>query len=135
MKYIIAFSIMSAALAGNAAAQTSVYVNAYLSWPNVVATGTTDTHYAMAGQHTAYATVTARSPSGRSATVTGFQANLVSAISILPVNAEDGTYTATNEGKEWCPIGTCGTTMAWHTLKPQLRPSSTFRVLAGANRH
>lgn len=89
----------------SAAAQTIVYVDVAVDYPNVVATGTTDTNYAMAGRHTAYATVTVRSPSGRLSTVTVFHGDAVTGSTLLSISNEYGNWLATNHGTEYCPLG------------------------------
>ena len=89
----------------SSASATVVYVAAVEDGLDLIVTAVTDTQYAMAGQHTAFATAWASSPSGRTVSVTQFQANIVQAIAVLPIDPEDGTFQIANlEPKEWCPF-------------------------------
>lgn len=83
---------------------TYVYIDAYRSGLTMVGTGTTDTNYVMGGQHTAYAKVTVISPSNRSLSNQMSAANRVTTWVYLPLDGEDGLFTAKNEAKEWCPV-------------------------------
>jgi hypothetical protein len=82
------------------------YVSAVSDDNNVIVTAITDSYYAMAAQHTAYATAYARSPSGRIAQNTYYQRNRVSVVTLLPLNMEDGIFQIGNiNPREWCPFG------------------------------
>lgn len=94
-------------LAAQVAAQNASYsVNLARDGDYMISTAVTDTNYAMGGQHTAYATLTTRSPRlGRVQTLQAFQAPYVSVTDWMSIGLEDGTWTAENEPKEWCPVG------------------------------
>jgi hypothetical protein len=85
-------------------ATTYVYRSFSMSWPWGVGTGITDTNYAMNGQHTAYVTVTVKSPSGRSATNSASALNRVTQSAYIDLSGEDGWFGVWNEAKEWCPV-------------------------------
>ncbi len=81
----------------------AAYATAYQSESYAVGVGVTDSAYAMGGAHTAYTTVTIRSPSGRSATGGSSEANIATSYAYLDLLTEDGPYTATNVAMEYCP--------------------------------
>ena len=85
-------------------ATTYLYSSTTYGSGRVIGTGTTDTNYTMNGQHTAYANVTVRSPSGRSVTVSGSHLNAVTVTAYLDLAGEDGTFWTTNAGSEYCPV-------------------------------
>ncbi|MGJ5818870.1 hypothetical protein [Paludibaculum fermentans] len=73
------------------------------SWPNVIGIGVTDSDYEMANSHTAYATVTITSPSGRTITSTGSNLGSVTVYAYLDLAGESGTYSVLNVAREFCP--------------------------------
>jgi hypothetical protein len=70
----------------------------------MVVTATTDAQYVMGGRHTARAKVTFTSPSGRSMTRTATNNNSVTVSLSMFLDGEDGLWTATNVGDEYCPV-------------------------------
>ncbi len=100
-----AWIVASALLAPAAAQNASYFVDIVEDGTSMAAIAVTDTNYAMAGNHTAYATLTLRSPTGRSQTLTAFQAPYVTVQLIMPIDIDDGYWIATNEPSEWCPVG------------------------------
>jgi hypothetical protein len=91
-------------LSGQLLKAGTVYVDIAENWPYMVGVGITSSDYAMSGTHTAYATVTVTSPSGRSATNTGSEIGSVTVYTYLSLGDEDGNFTAANEGREYCPV-------------------------------
>lgn len=95
----------ASALAPPAAKAWATYVSAAEDNLTLIVTAITDTNYAMAGQHTAFATASVSSPSGRTSQTTIFHANVAIASTFLPINPEDGEFTIGNmEPKEFCPL-------------------------------
>jgi hypothetical protein len=98
--------VASAIALAQPASATVSYVSIGVDFPYVVGTAITDTNYAMAGQHTAYATIRITAPSGRYTELTAFQADVVSITALLPIESDDGEFTAMNlSPREWCPWG------------------------------
>ncbi len=81
----------------------SAYVSFAGWWPDIIGVGVTDSDYAMNNSHTAYATVTVTSPSGRTATNTGSDLGSVTVYTYLPLLGEDGYISARNVSEEYCP--------------------------------
>jgi hypothetical protein len=81
----------------------SAYVSIVGIWPDIIGVGVTDSDYAMNNSHTAYATVTVTSPSGRRATNTGSDLGSVTVYTSLPLLGEEGYISARNVSEEYCP--------------------------------
>lgn len=108
---LVSFVIVTTLVGLPMASAAVVYVTAVEDGLELVVTAVTDTQYAMAGQHTAYATAWARSPSQRTVSMQRFQANVVVSVAVLPIDPEDGTFWIANmEPKEWCPSSGVTTT-------------------------
>lgn len=103
LERVIVLIGIAACLSVPLSATTYVYADTTVSGTYVVGIGTTDTNYAMSGQHTAYATVTVTSPTNRTSTTVGSALNRVTAYDYLPMLPDDGVFSILNVAKEWCP--------------------------------
>jgi hypothetical protein len=104
---ILTLSAFAAAMitAPPAAKAWATYVSAAQDNLTMIVTAITDTNYAMAGQHTAFATAWVSSPTGRTSQNTIFHANVAIASTFLPIDPEEGEFTIGNiEPKEFCPL-------------------------------
>ncbi len=107
MKLIVCklISVLMLLFAYSHAANAGIaYATMGFSWPYAIGSGTTDSDYEMGGIHTGYATVTVRSPSGRSAVNAGNNIGSVTVYTYLNLSGESGYFTSTNEAREFCPV-------------------------------
>lgn len=88
---------------GYMATAGTAYADIAESWPYVIGVGVTDSDYAMANSHTAYATVTVASPSGRSVTSSGNALGSVTVFAYINLAGESGTFSVLNDAREFCP--------------------------------
>ncbi len=88
---------------------STYYVTMAVDGPDMVVEGITDTNYYMGGIHTAYATVRVRRPTGAESVLSAFESPRVRTIIRVPIDDDDGLWSATNEAWDWCPIGLVST--------------------------